>query len=270
MFLPVNLLATLIGLSLASRALISWACSLHKRRTKNIFNTILNSVADPDPPDPYNFPGSGAVSKVWLYPDPNRFSLDPDPFQSSVWNEFVSDPGSGSVSNDTYGSATLILNISEVPVVKHLRGGGGDTKLPGHVGLKADHGSAHILHLLDQEGRVADRTGHARTQAAGAWKKGEKYQNLRKSHEQHRLLKMYNKVLELYKRQQQHSPSEMLCDLVRPCMSTFLDICFTLSFSSPRSFSRLSMSFCSESIVSSNSFSFLQIQQRRFRGMQIE
>jgi hypothetical protein len=34
--------------------------------------------------------------------------------------------------------------------------------VPGHIWLKADDSSAHILHLLDQQGRVTHRTWHAR------------------------------------------------------------------------------------------------------------
>ena len=35
---------------------------------KQCASSSCNSVADPDPPDPYNFPGSGSVSKVGLDP----------------------------------------------------------------------------------------------------------------------------------------------------------------------------------------------------------
>ena len=37
------------------------------------------SVAGPDPPDLYNFPGSGSVSKVGLDPESGSVSNDTDP-----------------------------------------------------------------------------------------------------------------------------------------------------------------------------------------------
>ena len=51
-------------------------------------DVLVGSVADPDPPDPYNFPGSvsmlGLLTYLLLDPDPYSFFLDPDPYQSSV------------------------------------------------------------------------------------------------------------------------------------------------------------------------------------------
>ena len=42
----------------------------HFRHDDDVVYVLSISVAHPDPPDPYHFPGSGSISKVVLDPDP--------------------------------------------------------------------------------------------------------------------------------------------------------------------------------------------------------
>ena len=47
---------------------------------------MINSVADPEPPNPYHFPGSGLYqSSVWIWIRNDFFPiLDPEPYQNDT------------------------------------------------------------------------------------------------------------------------------------------------------------------------------------------